>query len=89
MLRKTITRASCRVEFDWYLLGSVLRGTVESGCTGCRTHFVLDSPESEEDIEKIVRLAKQGCFAEQMVQSAVPLTSTYVLNGQERSVQLD
>ena len=89
MLRKTIASASCRVELDWFLHGSVLRGTVESGCTACRTHFVLDSPESEEDVEKIVRLAKQGCFAEQMVQAAVPLTSTYVLNGQDAVVDLD
>jgi hypothetical protein len=37
-------------------------------------------------IERIVRLAKQGCFAEQMVQTAVPLTSTYILNGVEREI---
>ena len=88
MLRKTVTRASCRVELDYYLRGSVLRGSVESGCTACRTHFVLDSPESQEDVETIVRLAKQGCFAEQMVQTAVPLESTYVLNGQDKVVHL-
>jgi uncharacterized OsmC-like protein len=88
MLRKVITRASCRVELDYYLRGSVLRGTVESGCTACRTHFTLDSPESDEDVEKIVRLAKQGCYAEQMVQTAVPLQSTYVLNGRDRAVEL-
>jgi uncharacterized OsmC-like protein len=88
MLRKTVTRASCRVELDYYLRGSVLRGTVESGCTACRTHFTLDSPESDEDVTRIVRLAKQGCFAEQMVQTAVPLTSTYVLKGEDRVVEL-
>lgn len=88
MLRKIVTKASCRVELDYYLRGSVLAGSVESGCTACRTHFTLDSPESEEDIENIVRLAKQGCFAEQMVQTAVPLESTYVLNGQDKVVEL-
>ena len=89
MLKKTITRAECRVEFDWYLHGSVKAGTVKSGATACRTHFVIDSPEPEEDVLKIVRLAKQGCFAEQMVETAVPLTSTYVVNGRETSVSLD
>jgi hypothetical protein len=77
------------VEFDWYLHGSVLAGTVKGGALACRTHFVVDSPEPEDDIIKVIRLAKQGCFAEQMVQTAVPLTSTYVVNGQEVTVSLD
>jgi hypothetical protein len=88
MLKKTIDRAECNVEFDWYLEGSVLRGTVDSGATECRTQFLIDSPESEEDILEIVRLAKKGCFAEQMVQTAVPLVSTYVINGRESHVTL-
>ncbi len=89
MLKKTIDRAECRVEFDWFLEGSVKRGTVSSGATECRTKFFIDSPESEEDVLKIVRLAKQGCFAERMVQAAVPLVSTYVINGEERAVTLE
>jgi uncharacterized OsmC-like protein len=89
MLKKTIDRAECNVEFDWYLEGSVLRGTVDAGATECRTQFLIDSPESEEDILKIIRLAKKGCFAEQMVQTAVPLVSTYVINGEESRVTLE
>ncbi len=87
MLKKTVTHAECHVEFDWFLYGSVIAGTVRSGATACRTDFKLESPESEADILKIVRLAKQGCFAEQMVQTAVPLTSSYTING--RSVSID
>jgi uncharacterized OsmC-like protein len=89
MLKKTIDRAECSVDFDWYLEGSVLRGTVDSGATECRTHFLIDSPESDEDILKIIRLAKKGCFAEQMVQAAVPLVSSYVINGKESQVVLE
>jgi uncharacterized OsmC-like protein len=89
MLKKTIDRAECSVEFDWYLEGSVLRGTVEAGATECRTHFVIDSPESRQDIFRIIRLAKRGCFAEQMVQTSVPLVSTYVVNGEELQVSLE
>jgi hypothetical protein len=86
MLRKVIDRAECDVEMDWFLEGSVLRGTVHSGARNCRTSLRIDSPEPEDVIERIVRLAKQGCFAEQMVQTAVPLTSTYILNGVEREI---
>lgn len=88
MLKKTIDRAECAVEFDWYLQGSVLRGTVEAGATECRTQFVIDSPESDDDIIRIIKLAKRGCFAEQMVQSSVPLVSSYVINGEETEVSL-
>ncbi len=87
MLKKTIDRSECIVEFDWYLKGSVLRGTVESGATECRTDFVIDSPESEDDILKIIRLAEQGCFAEQMVRTAVPLVSTYTVNGKRMDLK--
>ena len=89
MLRKTVDRAECTVEFDWYLQGSVLRGTVEAGTTECRTEFLIDSPETEEDILRIIRLAKKGCFAEQMVQSAVLLVSSYVINGRRSVVSLE
>jgi hypothetical protein len=88
MLKKTIDRAECTVEFDWFLEGSVLKGTVNAGTTECRTHFLIDSPESDEDVLTIIRLAKRGCFAESMVQTAVPLLSTYVINGKESHVSL-
>ena len=54
MLRKTIDRAECEVEFDFFLEGSVLRGTVSSGARACRTRLHIDSPEPEEVIERIV-----------------------------------
>lgn len=87
MLRKVVYRAECEVEIDWFLEGSVLRGTVKAGAKACRTSLHIDSPEPQEVIEQIVRLAKQGCFAEQMIQAPVPLTSTYVLNGIERQIE--
>ena len=66
----------------------MLRGTVNSGARECRTRLHIDSPEPQDVIERIVRLAKQGCFAEQMAQTAVPLASSYVLNGVEREISL-
>ena len=77
------------VEMDYYLTGSVLQGTVESGCTEVRTHFEVDSDEPDAAILEIIRLAKRGCFAENMVQTAVPLKSTFKLNGNEVSVSLE
>ena len=69
------------MDFDYFLKGSVLKGTVESGCTAVRTHFVVESDEPEEKVVALIKNAKRGCFAENMVTAAVPLTSTIELNG--------
>jgi uncharacterized OsmC-like protein len=89
MLKKTITHAEVRVEMDWFVRGSVLAETVDAGATECRTHFRIESPESDEDIARIVRLAKRGCFAERMVATAVPVRSTFEVNGQPMECPLD
>lgn len=81
MTKTPFTKATCRVEFDYFLRGSVLKGTVDSGCTAVRTHFRVESSEPEERVLRLIRLAKQGCYAEKMVQTAVPLASTVELNG--------
>ncbi len=84
-----INSAKVHVEMDYYLTGSVLQGTVESGCNEVRTHFQVESDESDDQIMEIIRLAKRGCYAENMVQAAVPLKSTYELNGTEVTVALE
>jgi uncharacterized OsmC-like protein len=86
MMKISFKKASCKVDFDYFLKGSVLKGTVESGCTAVRTHFTVESDEPEEKVAALIRNAKQGCFAESMVQSAVPLTSTVDLNGKPLSL---
>ena len=89
MKQLAIKSATVHVEMDYFLTGSVLRGTVKSGCTEVRTHFEVESEEAEEEILDIIRLAKRGCYAENMVQTAVPLRSTYTLNGNEAAVTLE
>ena len=81
MMKIDFKRASCRVEFDYFLRGSVLQRTVESGCAAVRTHFEVESDAPQEDVQALIRNAKQGCFAESMITTAVPLTSTINLNG--------
>lgn len=88
MTRKRIERAECHCEFDVYQTGSVLQGTVETGVKEFRTHLIIDSPEPDADIERIIRLAKRGCFAEQLVVNSVPLRSSYTVNGAPHEVDL-
>ncbi len=87
MMKVPFRRASCDVDFDYYLRGSVLQSTVESGCTAVRTHFIVESDAPDEKVAALIRNAKKGCFAENMVQAAVPLTSTVELNGKPLSLE--
>jgi hypothetical protein len=88
MLKKTVRKAKVRCEFDFYLDGSVLADTVHAGVTEFRTFLEIDSPEPDEVVARIIRTAKRGCYAEQLVQTAVPLVSTYSLNGRPFQVEL-
>jgi len=61
-----------------------MRGTGNVGARACRTSPRIDPPEPREVIERIAGLAKRGCFAEQMIQAVVPLTSTHRPEGAMR-----
>ena len=65
-----------------------MKSTVESGCSVVRTHFVVESDEPEEKVAAVIRNAKRGCFAEKMVETAVPLASTVELNGKPLSLDV-
>ena len=81
MTKTRIAKAKVRVIIQWYLKGSVLKGTVESGCTEVQTHLEVESGDEPAKIRHVVKCAKQGCFAEQMVVKPVPLVSTMKING--------
>ena len=89
MKNLSIKGARVRVEMDYQLSGSVLAGTVEAGVNEVRSAFEVDSDEADEDILNIVRLAKRGCFAEALVQTAVPIRSTLRLNGDDATPALE
>lgn len=86
MLRKSVTRASCQCAFDLRQDGSVRRGDAHGEVTGFRVHIDIESPESDEDIANILRLAKQTCFADFLVTNPVPLINTFTVNGAPMSV---
>jgi uncharacterized OsmC-like protein len=89
MTRTLIKGARARCEFDFHQSGSVLKGTVDCAVTAFRTHLEIDSDEPAERIAHVIRLAKKSCFAEQLVKTAVPLTSTFAVNGESQRISLD
>ena len=82
MTKTRIAKARVRVLIHWYLKGSVIKGTVESGCKEVETHLEVESDDDAERVRHVVRCAKKGCFAEQMVVKPVPLTGSIRINGQ-------
>ncbi len=89
MRKIVIDSARVHVEMDYYLSGSVLAGTVTSGVTEVRSEFEVTADADEEDIAYVIRLAKRGCFAERLVETAVPIKSTLKLNGKEATDLLE
>ena len=82
MMKLKITKAKCHVEFDYVLSGSVLKGTVKTTWNGVSTSLDIDSDEPLERIVQLVRNAKGGCFAENLVVQQVPLNSAVTLRGE-------
>jgi hypothetical protein len=62
MMKVEIKSASYRVEMDFYLKGSVLKGAVESGCTESRTLFRVESDAPPEKIALLIRNAKRAAM---------------------------
>ena len=82
MTKTRISKARVRVVIHWFLKGSVLAGTVDSGCNEVETHLEVDSDDDPAKVGHVIRCAKKGCFAEQMVVRPVPLSGSIRLNGQ-------
>lgn len=87
MMKLKFRQASCRVEMDYFLKGSVLKGTVESGCSETRVLFRVDTDEPDQErVNMLIRNAKRGCFAESMIRESVHVRSTVEVNGVPRAI---
>ncbi len=82
MMKLKVKKAKCHVEFDYLLNGSVLKGTVKTTWNSVTTDLVIDSDEPVDRIVALVRNAKGGCFAENLVVQQVKLNSSVTLRGQ-------
>lgn len=81
MMKLKVKKANCHVEFDYVLSGSVLKGTVKTTWKAVTTRLDIDSEEPPAKIAALVRNAKGGCFAENLVVQQVPLRGTVFLKG--------
>jgi hypothetical protein len=82
MMKLKVRKSKVRVAFDFMLSGSVLKGTVKSTWKSVTTDLEIDSDEPMEKIVALVKNAKGGCFAENLVTQQVPLKSSITLRGE-------
>jgi hypothetical protein len=81
MMKIALRSANCTADLHYSLGGSVLAGTVHTTWHEVRTRLEVDSDASPKRIAALVRNAKGGCTAENLVVQAVPLRSEVILNG--------
>ena len=82
MMKLTVKNAKCSVRFRKFLGGSVLKGTVKTTWKSVTTKLDIDSDEPMERIVALVKNAKGGCFAENLIVQQVPLHSSITLRGE-------
>ena len=82
MLKIDVDKARVHVTMRNKTEGSVLQGSVQASCLGFETRLELESDESAERIQELVRMAEAGCYTMQALLAPVPFTSSVTLNGQ-------
>ena len=81
MLKVTVNGLRMRVTTRYRVDGSVLNDTIQGRMLGAETTLEIDSPDSPEQVARVVRNAERGCFVMQALQKPVPVTGRTVLNG--------
>ena len=66
--------------------GSVLKGTIQVTWNSVSTSLKVESDEDPARIAMLIRNAKRGCIAENLVVQQVPLHSKAELNGRPLDV---
>ena len=62
--------------------GSLLGGTIQSGCLGIEVQVDVESDEPPDKIARLVRVAQESCFTHGAIANPVPVETNVRLNGQ-------
>ena len=81
--------ARVKVKAHFWQQGSVLAGTVQTGCDGFEMDLDIKSSASAEEIVRLVRVAENGCFVMHTLLNPVPVKRTVSLNGERLIVGRD
>ncbi len=70
------------IRLNLTMAGSVLAETIEAGASSIETKFEIESDEASEVIKSVLRNARNGCWARQMVAKRIHFDDTLTLNGE-------
>ena len=70
------------IKLNLTMTGSVLAETIDAGASGIETNFEVESDADPEVIKSILRNARNGCWARQMISKPIPFDDTLTLNGE-------
>lgn len=75
---------SARVKLKAYFWeeGSVLAGTLQTGCDGFELDLEIKSDAPAEDIARLIKVCERGCFVMQTLIVPSPVTLNVTLNGE-------
>ena len=69
------------IKLNLTMTGSVLAETIRAGSSSIETNFEVDSDEDPETIRSLLRMARNACWARQMVADPVTFNDSLTLKG--------
>ncbi len=64
--------------------GSVLKGDAEGFCDVFEVEIIMDSEAPEDELRKLIALARNMCFTEKALTESVEVRVMQTINGQTR-----
>ncbi len=75
-------RVSGSVRLNLTMTGAVLAGNIEAGASSVDTNYRIESDADPEVVRSILRSARDGCWARQMIAKPIPFNDSVTLNGE-------
>ena len=86
MKKMVLKDARVKVAANFHEQGSVLQGTKEGACDGFDIAIEIDADHSQEEIEVLMQMAHNTCFAEDALTNEIPIKFKDKFNGEAISV---
>ena len=81
-MKLNITRVRAHIAIHTELSGSVLAGTIKAGVPKVETHYEIESPDDPDQVAKVLRNARKGCYVRSALSNPVEFQDSTTLNGQ-------
>jgi hypothetical protein len=87
MMKVDVRDVRVNVTARYYREGSVLAGTIKSGCESVHTEVHLESDEPPARVAELIRVAEASCFTMGALRNPTPCELTAVMNGEPLPIE--